>query len=74
MNDGFEKEVLLQFVEKLLMKKVEVVLMLKDRTENPNQIAGEILSRLTSQGMIAVAPVGDSTYAVTQKGIRAAKV
>lgn len=70
MNDGFEKEVLQHIAERLLLKKIEIVLMLKDRTDDPNRAANEILSSLLRQGMIALTPAGDSTYAVTQKGMR----
>ena len=75
MNDGFQKEVLKQIAEKLLLKKVEITLSLQGRVDNPSQVASEIISNLLKEGLIAVAPVGDGTYAVTQRGMReAAKV
>jgi hypothetical protein len=74
MNDGFESEILQIFCEKLLMKKEEIVLFLQGKVDDPMKISNEIIKNLLAQNMIAIAPVGGSTYAVTQKGMRAAKV
>jgi len=74
MNNGFEAEVLKQVAEKLLMRKEEIILLLQGKVDNPLKTANETVSSLVKQGFITVAPVGNSTYAVTQKGMRAAKV
>jgi hypothetical protein len=74
MNDGFESEILQIFCEKLLMKKEEIVLFLQGKVDDPMKISNEIIKSLLAQNLIAIAPVGGSTYAVTQKGIRTAKV
>ena len=74
MDDGFETEVLKQISEKLLMKKEEIILLIQGKVDDPLKIANEIVSSLLNQGFIAVAPVGNSSYAVTQKGMRAAKI
>jgi hypothetical protein len=74
MNDGFEREILGQISQKLLMKKEEIILFLQGKVDDPMKISNEIIKNLLSQNLIAIAPVGNSTYAVTQKGIRAAKL
>jgi predicted transcriptional regulator len=56
------------------MKKEEIVLFLQGKVDDPMKISNEIIKNLLAQNLIAIAPVGNSTYAVTQKGIRAAKV
>jgi len=73
MEDDLEKEILQRFAEKLLMKKSEIALMLKDRIDSPTKAANEILNGLMSQELVTLAPVGDGTYAITQKGMRTAK-
>lgn len=74
MNNGFESEILQIFCEKLLMKKEEIVLFLQGKVDDPLKISNEVIKNLLSQNLIAIAPVGGSTYAVTQKGMRTAKV
>ena len=74
MENGFKQEVLKEISEKLLMKKREIILLLEGKVEDPSKAANEIANSLLAQGFIAIAPVGDGTFAVTQKGMRAAKV
>jgi len=74
MENGFELEVLKEISEKLLMKKNEIIFLLEGKVDDPRKAANEIAKSLLNQGMIAIAPVGDGTFAVTQKGMRATKV
>lgn len=73
MNDGIEREILKEIVEKLLMKKEEIIFLLENKTDDPLKSANEILNSLSKQGLITPAPVGTSAYAVTQKGMREAR-
>jgi len=72
MNDGFVREILQEIAKNLLMKKEDILFLLKDRTEDPLKTANEVLNSLIKKDLIAVAPVGTSAYAVTQKGMREA--
>lgn len=72
MNDGIEGKILAQIAEKLLMKKQEMISLVEG--ENALSVVNVALQSLIEKGFIASAPVGDGTFAVTQKGMRAAKV
>jgi len=72
MNGGIENEILKQIAEKLLMKKQEMLVLASGR-EDAVQIVNSALNSLLAKGMITAAPVGDGTFAVTQKGMREAR-
>ena len=72
MNDGIEDKILAQISEKLLMKKIEMLTLVEG--EDALKTVNIVLQSLLAKGFITAAPVGDGTYAVTQKGMRAAKV
>jgi len=72
MNDGIERKILQQIAEKLIMKKEEMF-FLADGQEKALDVVNAAVKNLLNTGMIAVTPVGESTFAVTQKGMREAR-
>jgi hypothetical protein len=69
--DGIEKEVLLEISKKLVVSKAELVAFLEGKTENPVSAVESIARGLSEKGLITyVSPIGQSCYAITQKGIR----
>jgi len=72
MQDGIERKILLQIAEKLIMKKEEMLFLAGD-SEDSLEVVNLAVKNLLSGGMIAIAPVGATTFAVTQKGMREAR-
>jgi ribosomal protein S25 len=69
--DGIEKEVLLEISKKLVVSKVELVSFLESKIENPVSVVENIVRDLNNKGLITyVSPIGQSCYAITQKGMR----
>ena len=57
------------------MTKVELVSFLENKVDNPSSEVMSITKALISEGLITiVSPIGESCYAITQKGIREMKI
>jgi DNA-binding PadR family transcriptional regulator len=70
-TDGIEKEVLLEISKKLVISKAELVAFLENKTDNPVPTLEKTVRSLSDKGLIIyVSPIGQSCYAITQKGMR----
>lgn len=69
--DGIEKEVLIEISKKLVISKAELVAFLENKIDNPISTLENIVRSLSGKGLIIyVSPIGQSCYAITQKGMR----
>lgn len=72
MLNGVEKELLKEISRRLVVKKEELALFLEKKGENP-QIINRLMKDLYSKGLIIyVTPIGQTCYAITQRGMREA--
>jgi len=70
-NDGIERQVLEEMVKRLVMKKEELIGFLDGKVDDPRAVSSAVIRSLSEKGLItSVSPVGESCYAVTQKGMR----
>ena len=70
-TNGFQKQVLEEIAKRMVMKKEELVSFLGDKVENPSSYVQSVTKALSDQGLITyVTPLGQSCYAITQKGMR----
>ena len=70
-NDGIEKQVLEEMNKRLVVKKEELMEFLNGKVDNPGAVLAAVVRSLSEKGFItSVSPVGESCYAVTQKGMR----
>jgi predicted transcriptional regulator len=70
-TDGIEKEVLIEISKKLVASKAELVAFLENKSDNPISTVESIVQSLSNKGLIIyVSPIGQSCYAITQKGMR----
>jgi len=75
-EDGteIEKEILAEIARRLVVKKEELVQFLEGKIANPAAVVSAVTKKLISEQLVTnVDPVGISSYAITQKGMRAAK-
>jgi len=72
MQDGIEKELLKEIAKRMVVKKEELVEFVESRGENP-KILNKVAQSLYTQGLIIyVTPIGQTCYAITQRGMREA--
>jgi len=72
MQDGIEKELLKEIAKRMVVKKEELVEFVESRGENP-KILSKVAQSLYTQGLIIyVTPIGQTCYAITQRGMREA--
>jgi len=72
MQDGIEKELLKEIAKRMVVKKEELVEFVKSIGGNPNVLA-KVTQSLYTQGLIIyVTPIGQTCYAITQRGMREA--
>jgi hypothetical protein len=70
-NDGIERQVLEEMVKRLVMKKEELIGFLDGKVDDLGAVSVAVIRSLSEKGLItSVSPVGESCYAVTQKGMR----
>jgi rRNA maturation endonuclease Nob1 len=70
-TNGFQREVLEEMAKRMVMKKEELVSFLENKVENPSSYIQAVTKALNDQGLITyVTPLGQSCYAITQKGMR----
>ena len=75
MNNGFRKEILEEILRKKVVTKAELNSFLENKVDNPSSEVMSITKALISEGLITiVSPIGESCYAITQKGMREIKV
>jgi len=73
MDNGIEREVLLEIARRMLVKHEELVHFLEGKVDNPQQIATQVAKSLSNRSLIIyVSPIGQSCLAITQKGMREA--
>ncbi len=69
--DGIEKEVLIEISKKMVVSKAELIAFLEGKIENPISMIENVVRNLSNKGLIIyVSPIGQSCYAITQKGMR----
>lgn len=70
-TNGFQREVLEEIARRQVVKKDELVSFLENKVENPSSYVKSVTEALRDQGLITnVTPLGESCYAITQKGMR----
>jgi hypothetical protein len=70
-NDGIEKKVLEEITKRMVVKKEELIDFLDGKVDDPHAVLASVIMSLSEKGLItSVSPVGESCYAVTQKGMR----
>lgn len=75
MEDGIERKVLEELVKNLVMKKDELVRFLDGKVDNPESSLEMVMKNLIAKQLVTyVSPIGESCFAVTQKGMREVKV
>jgi len=75
-EDGIEieKEILAEIAKRLVVKKEELVQLLEGKVPNAAAVVSSVTKKLISEQLVVnVDPVGISSYAITQKGMRAVK-
>ena len=73
MDNGIEREVLLEIARRMLVKHEDLVQFLKGKVNNPQQMATQVAKSLSNRDLIIyVSPIGQSCLAITQKGMREA--
>ena len=70
-TNGFQRQILEEIAKRMVMKKEELISFLGDKVENPSSYVQIVTKALSEQGLITyVSPLGQSCYAITQKGMR----
>jgi len=70
-TNGFQREILEEMAKRMVMKKEELVSFLGNKVENPSSYIQAVTKALSDQGLITyVTPLGQSCFAITQKGMR----
>lgn len=70
-EDVLEREILLEIARKEVITKSELLEFLKAKTDNPLNVLENAIKNLNTNGLIQyVSPLGESSYIITQKGIR----
>ena len=70
-TNGFQKQILEQIAIRQVVKKEELVSFLENKVENPSSYVQAVTKALIELGLITnVSPLGQSCYAITQKGMR----
>ena len=80
-NDGIEsqteieKEILTEIARRLVVQKEELVQFMEGKVADPVAVVSAATKKLISEQLITnVDPVGLSSYAITQKGMRVVKI
>ena len=69
--NGIEKELLKEICKRMVVNKDELTKFLENKVENPSSVVVSITKALFDKGLITyVNPIGQSCYAITQKGMR----
>ena len=72
--NGIEREILEEIARRLVVEKEELVEFLGKKVKNPLSVVERITKNLNDKGLITyVSPIGQSCYAITQKGMRLVK-
>jgi hypoxanthine-guanine phosphoribosyltransferase len=75
-EDGIEieKEILAEIAKRLVVKKEELVQLLEGKVPNAAAVVSSVTKKLISEQLVTnMDLVGISSYAITQKGMRAVK-
>jgi hypothetical protein len=73
MNDGFEKEVMKKMRTSLVANKRELLDRVKNRAKNPKIKMNNVLGELVNKGWIIPLYGSETTFAITQKGMKESK-
>lgn len=69
--DGTTQKVLEEIARRQIVNKEELVSFLQKEIDNPSEVVAAITKDLSSQGLITnLSPIGESYFAITQKGMR----
>jgi hypothetical protein len=70
-TNGFERQILEEIAKRMVVKKEELVSFFENKVENPSSYVQNATKALSERGLITnVSPLGQSCYAITQKGMR----
>lgn len=74
MENGIEAEVLEEVSKNLVITEAEIIRFLQRRVTDPRAVTEAVTKSLYRKGMITyVTPIGQTCYAITQKGMRAVR-
>jgi len=70
--DAITKKIMERMKEVLVARKTELIDFVKGdiNPEDPKTVVGNILSELTQKGLITPLYASESTFAITQKGMK----
>ena len=70
--DAITKKIIERMKEVLVARKTELIDFVKGdiNPEDPKTVVGNILNELTQKGLITPLYASESTFAITQKGMR----
>jgi len=71
MYDGIEKKILKEMSRRLVVKKIELLEFAKKQKISRNTI-NAVSKMLVQKGLLTTVYASESTFAITQKGIREA--
>lgn len=72
MYNGIEKKILEKMSKKLVMKKTEIMTIINKDVSSPNQVLKSVMKMLSQRGLVVPVYAYESTFAITQKGIKEA--
>lgn len=70
MYDGIEKKILKKMSESLVMRKSELIEFLNGEEKVSESVVNSITRLLVQKGLITKVYATESTFAITQKGIK----
>jgi len=72
MYNGVEKRILEKMSTKLVMKKTEIMAIISKDVSSPRQVLKSVMKALSQRGLVVPVYAYESTFAITQKGIKEA--
>lgn len=69
-HDGVEKKILEKMGEMLVARKTELIQFVQDDVKNPKDVVGVVLNSLIQKKLITPVYASESTFAITQKGMK----
>lgn len=71
--DGVEKKILEKMCQNLVARESELMQLIQNDTNNPKEMVDILTKSLISKGLITPIYASETTFAITQKGIKYTK-
>lgn len=72
MEDGIERKILLEMAERLVAKKSEILKFLQETGNINQEVIKSVTKALLERGLLTPVYSSETTYAITQKGLKEA--